>query len=637
MLDDKPGSPAVMAARARAMAETLIHRGPDDSGVWAASDGSVALAHRRLSIVDLSPLGRNPMTWDDGRLWITFNGEIYNFRELRRELQEHGHRFRTKTDTEVILAAYDQWGVECLTKLVGMFAFALWDQQNRRLWLVRDRLGKKPLFYAQHPGCLIFASELKALLTDDALPRTIDRTALAMYLHYGYVPAPHSIFAGARKLAPAHYLLCEHGRTIVRRYWDPFPCAEEPVERSVEDAEHMLTSLLTTAVAERQVADVPLGAFLSGGVDSSLVVALMQERMTAPVQTFTIRFDDPEYNEADHAAAVARHLGTEHYEQVCDAGQMLAVVDRLPGMFDEPFADSSAVPTFLLAAVARTRVTVALSGDGADELFFGYPRYRHMVDSAWALKLPKSLRKAGARAARRLPTRRLRRIGDVLGGDDADPYARFIGWWTADAVRRMTGVASFRAPAYSEVMNRAAQLPRQDVPPLADLVTYLPDDILAKVDRAAMAVSLEVRSPMLDHRVVEFALGLPHALKRREGETKWLLRRLLHRRVPRRLVDRPKAGFGVPLETWLRGPLRERMDDYCASDDLENLGLDPSPTRECWREFSAGRSRRADLLWQMFSLIGWSRSISVGAPGPYGPTGTDWVEARITRLDGARE
>jgi asparagine synthase (glutamine-hydrolysing) len=609
---DRDVDPRPITAVARTMVSTLAHRGPDDEGVWGAEDGLVALAQRRLSIVDLSPLGHNPMPWDGGRLWITFNGEVYNFLELRRELEAFGHRFRSHTDTEVILAAYDQWGLGCVDRLVGMFAFGIWDAPRRRLWLVRDRLGKKPLYYSDWGGSIRFASELKALVVDPTFSREIDREAVRLYLKYGYVPSPHTVYTRARKLPPAHFLLSEDGRLSVTRYWDPVVFATAP-RWSDADAEAELESRLSVAVRQRMIADVPLGAFLSGGIDSSAVVALMQEQSAEPVRTFTIRFENPEYNEADHAAAVAKHLGTAHHEQACGEKQMLDVVDRLADMFDEPFADSSAVPTYLVSKVAREHVTVALSGDGGDELFFGYPRYRYHSVSSSVLALPRPVRRAAAFAASRLPTRRLRRIADVLRSDEPDQYARFVAWWTPAEVAQLTGEASPAAPLYADALARMGALARDDRPGLLDLVSYLPEDILTKVDRASMAVSLEVRAPLLDHRVVELALTLPHSLKQHGRTTKWLLRRLLTKRVPRTLIERPKMGFGVPLGDWFRAPLREVMDDYCAGGDLAALGIDPLPVRQLWEAFRGGYAHRTDLLWQMFMLVAWSRRFRVAA------------------------
>jgi asparagine synthase (glutamine-hydrolysing) len=547
------------------------------------------------------------MFWDDGRLAITFNGEVYNFRELRRELEQHGHRFRSQTDTEVVLAAYDQWGVECVNRLAGMFAFGLWDAARQRLWLVRDRVGKKPLYYAARDGALWFASELKALAGTVGFPRTIDVDALRMYLKYGYVPSPYTIYRVARKLAPAHQLICEGGRIAISRYWDPLAHVTPERQLGDEDAERELEALLTTAVEQRRIADVPLGAFLSGGIDSSLVVAMMAEQDAAPVQTFTIRFANPAYNEADHAAQVARHCRTAHHEELCGEAEMLDIVDRMPDMFDEPFGDSSAIPTYLVSAVARHGVTVALSGDGGDELFFGYPRYRHYADAAWALNLPRSTRKIAALAARQSPARRMQRIADVLGHEGGDAYSRFITWFSPDAIAEMSGAPAMDAPLYRDVLDRTAGVPRAERPALLDLVSYLPDDILTKVDRASMATSLEVRAPLLDHRVVEFAVSLPLRFKRRGNVMKWLLRRLLYKRVPRELLERPKMGFGVPLRDWFNGPLRDRMHDYVQGDDLRDLGLDPRPIRLMWDEFTRGHHHRPDLIWQVFVLVAWSR------------------------------
>ncbi|HUR35330.1 MAG TPA: asparagine synthase (glutamine-hydrolyzing) [Vicinamibacterales bacterium] len=601
-----PRGAGVLVARARAMAACLEHRGPDDGGAWESAAGTVALAHRRLSIVDLSPLGHNPMPWDDGRLWITFNGEIYNFLELRLELEAAGHRFRSRTDTEVILAAYDEWGLECIGRLAGMFAFALWDNHRERLWIARDRVGKKPLYYSEHGGQLQFASELKSIIADPAVPNDLDRESLRLYLRYGYVPAPRTIYRHVRKLPPGHQIVCESGSVRVSRYWDPLAFATGVTAATDQDLSRELEARLVTAVRQRMIADVPLGAFLSGGIDSSLVVALMQEQSTRPVQTFTVRFPDPEYDEADHAAAVARHLATDHHEQACDESAMLDVVHRLPAMFDEPFADSSAVPTYLVSKAAREHVTVALSGDGGDELFFGYPRYVHHLRSKWLLDRPRLVRRGLASIARRLPTRRLRRIGEVLANDDGDTYARFVTWWTAREIEASTGEVAETAQLYADMLRRATGVGFADLPPLLDIVSYLPEDILTKVDRASMAVSLEVRAPLLDHRVVELALALPLALKWRGGLTKLPLRRMLYERVPRQLVERPKMGFGVPLERWLRGPLQADMDRYCAGRSLEGLGLNPAPARQLWADFRAGRSRRADKVWQLFSLLAWA-------------------------------
>ena len=599
------------------MTDSLRHRGPDGAGVWVSPDGDVELAHRRLSIIDLSAAGRNPMSWDNGRLWITYNGEVYNFQDLRSELEGVGCRFRSRTDTEVVLAAYDRWGVECLQHFVGMFAFALWDAPRRRLFLARDRLGKKPLYYAEHSGRFAFASELKALVADPEFPREIDRAALSLYLRYGYVPSPHSIFRAARKLPPGHWALWEAGRLTVRRYWDPIEIAlSTRFEGTETEAEEHLELLLKESVRGRMIADVPLGAFLSGGIDSSLVVALMQEQSPRPVKTFTIRFDEPKFNEADHAAAIAAHLGTEHHEQTCGVDQMLELVALLPESLDEPFADSSAIPTYLVSKLARRHVTVALSGEGGDELFFGYPRYHAYARHRSLLAAPQPLRLGLAAVASIIPSRRFQRAAEVLRRDEDDEYSRFVTYWNTKTIRELTGRPAVDYPGYLETYDRITRLPRRERPPLVDLVTYLPEDILTKVDRTSMAVSLEARTPLLDHRVAEFALRLPLRMKWRGGVSKWILRRTLFPRVPRELLDRPKMGFGVPLADWFRESLRAPMEQRIFGPLLEDLGLDPAPARAVWRAFLAGQDHRAELLWSLYALMLWSERWAARANSP---------------------
>jgi asparagine synthase (glutamine-hydrolysing) len=588
------------------MCRTLDHRGPDDAGVWADETGRVVLGHRRLSVIDLSPLGRNPMAWDGGRLRITYNGEVYNYRELRDELEHDGCRFHSQTDTEVILAAYDRWGDDCVHRFIGMFAFAIWNEAGQCLFMARDRLGKKPLYYWHGAdGRLAFASELKALVADPAFPRAVDPDAVRLYLRYGYVPAPLTIYGAARKLPPGHTAVYEAGRLTISQYWDPVAIAlAEPLAISTAEADAQLEVLLRDAVERRMIADVPLGAFLSGGIDSSLVVALMQEVGSTRARTFTIRFDNPEYDESSHAAAVARHIGTDHHEETCGTREMLELVDRLPEMFDEPFADSSAIPTWLVSQITRQHVTVALSGDGGDELFFGYPRYFYATRAEWLLGAPRPIRRTVARVAAAAPWRRVRRAADVLRDDDGDPYGRFVAWWGGAELSRMAGTVPAH-PAYMAALQRLGPLQPTARPPVLDVVSYLPDDILTKVDRASMAVSLETRCPLLDHRVAELALRLPLSMRTDGRIGKMPLRRLLEKRVPRALIDRPKMGFGVPLADWFRGPLRSRMDRYVDGPFLETLGLEPAPARTLWREFLVGRSHRADLLWNALALAAW--------------------------------
>ncbi len=611
-VSDEPLGRALLEA----MVASLQHRGPDDEGIglWnfdaalsGNNSGRVGLGQKRLSIIDLSPMGRNPMPWDEERLWITFNGEIYNFRELRLELEGFGHRFRSRTDTEVILAAYDQWGEACVDRFVGMFAFGLWDAARRRLFLARDRFGKKPLYYAEYAGRFVFASELKALLTDPEFPREIDPEALSLYLRYGYVPAPYSVFRAARKLRPGHTAALENGRLAIRQYWDPVAIAlSERKELRDEEAQQQFENLLRDAVRHRMISDVPLGAFLSGGIDSSLVVALMQEQSAQPVKTFTIRFENPAYNEADYAAAVANHLGTDHHEEICTVSQMLDLIEVIPEFFDEPFADSSALPTYLVSKITRQHVTVALSGDGGDELFFGYPRYHFFEKGDWLLRTPRLVRRTAAALVGSIPKRRFQRAAEVLEQDEADRYARFVTWWPRRTIEQLTGRPAYDNPVYTQAAIRLQPLASEERPPVLDSITYLPEDILTKVDRASMAVSLEARAPLLDHRVAELALRLPLRMKYRGGVSKWLLRQILYKKVPPNLIERPKMGFGVPLRDWFRGPLRGRMEDLLAGPQLEALGLDPRPARALWKDFLAKRSQRPELLWSLFALTSWS-------------------------------
>ena len=546
------------------------------------------------------------MPWDGGRLWITFNGEIYNFLELRGELEAAGYRFRSRTDTEVILASYDRWGLAAIERFAGMFAFALWDAARHRLWIARDRLGKKPLDYASYGGTLRFASELKAIVRDDRFPSDVDRAALRLYLRYGCVPAPWTIYAAAKKLPPAHYLTWQDGRTEIVRYWDPVPFAhEEPL--GDEAAIAGLESRLSLAVEQRRIADVPLGAFLSGGIDSSLIVALMQEQSTTPVQTFTIRFEQAEYDEADHAAAVAGHLGTDHYEETCGERQLLDVVDALPAMFDEPFADSSAVPTFLVSRIARSRVTVALSGDGGDELFLGYPRHRFLHASRWALALPGPVRRSAASVAGHLPTRRLRRIADVLRSDEDDSYSRFITWFAENEICRFDRGASRRQPVL-----RGGSLPRGGVGSGAAWSTRL-SLVPARRHPHESGSSVHGGQPRGARPSARSSCGgvcpgaaCEHEAAGRDVEVAPPRAGVQEGAPPTRGPS--EDGIWCPLAEWFRGPLRQQMAAYCGGSDFGDLGLDPAPIRQMWHGFLAGRPCRPDLLWQVYMLAAWARA-----------------------------
>lgn len=625
--------PSVLAA---AMAATLTHRGPDDTGVWADEKGGACLAHRRLAVVDLSPAGHQPMLSDCGRFVIVFNGEIYNHAELRAALDGAGVAvaWRGHSDTETLLAACVAWGLEAtLCRATGMFALALWDRAERRLMLARDRLGEKPLYYGWQGDNFLFGSELKALRAHPSWQAAIDRAALARYMRVGYVPAPLTIWQGIRKLLPGAMLVVAADAPpgvspAPTFYWRALDAASAATADELADREAIdsLDALLRQAIGGQMVADVPLGAFLSGGVDSSTVVALMQAQAMRPVRTFSIGFAEADYDEARHARAVAAHLGTEHTELLLSPADALGVIPRLPEMYDEPFGDSSQIPTHLVATLARRQVTVSLSGDGGDELFGGYNRYRWGPD-LWRRigHLPRGMRHVAGRLmtalgpgqwdnifatlpqGMRLPAigDKLHKLAGVLDAVDADNlYQRLISQQREpeSIVVGATG-AEFWAEA------EASAFTGHDISThmmFHDLVGYLCDDILVKVDRAAMAVSLETRVPLLDHRVVEFAWRLPLHMKIRDGQGKWLLRQVLYRYVPKELIERPKQGFAIPLDAWLRGPLRDWAEDLLDEQRLRREGfLRPEPIREKWREHLSDRRNWQHWLWNVLMFQAW--------------------------------
>jgi asparagine synthase (glutamine-hydrolysing) len=618
------------------MIATLTHRGPDDSGIWTDQRCGIALGFRRLAIVDLSPSGHQPMRSASGRYVLAFNGEIYNFQELRRELEPYGYPFRGHSDTEVILAAFEHWGIrEAVCRFVGMFAMAVWDAARRELSLCRDRLGKKPLYVYSEPGLVTFGSELKALVAGPSFDRTIDRHALASYLRYLYVPAPRTIFERAIKLPSAHILTVSDPRLSVslpRPYWSLREVAlrglAHPLSGSEDEVIGELDRLLADAVKRRMYADVPIGALLSGGVDSSAVVALMQEASTRPVRTYTIGFAEKGFNEAGHAADVARHLGTDHTDLVVTADDAQALVPRLPDVFDEPFANPSQLPTLLVCQLARRHVTVALCGDGGDELFAGYNRYRFGAGIlACASRLPRRLRQSMAAAFDNVPTalwgrlsgwatggdgqqgvdERVRKLSALLhAGGVGDMYRSLLSaaWQQPDDLLGGDHRDDDRARRLMESAEPRHLLDRMM---LADQAIYLPDDALAKMDRASMAVNLEVRAPLLDHRVVELSWRMPRTLKLRGGVGKWALRQVLYRRVPQALIDRPKMGFTVPIDRWLRGPLSRWADDLLldASTDRQQL-LDTAKVSDQWLAFKQGRHASGLGLWAVLMLRAWT-------------------------------
>ena len=621
-----------MIARVTAMADALYHRGPDGSGSWADPRSGAALGHRRLSVVDLSPTGDQPMESRDGRYVVSYNGEVYNHRELRAELEAAGHTFRGTSDTETIVEGIAAWGVEAtVARLIGMFAIAVWDRATGELHVIRDRLGIKPLYYGTFDGLSVFGSSLAALRQHPDWSREIDRDALTEFLRLGYIPAPRSIHAGVCKLPPGCIVtLSGHGEDRFTCYWDLRERARgwRAAPHDLDDGELVdaLENLLGDAVSRRMVADVPLGAFLSGGIDSSTVTALMQAHSDRPVRTFSIGFHEAGFDEATYANAVARHLGTDHTELYVSPAQAREIIPDLPKWYDEPFADPSQIPTLLLSALTRQHVTVALSGDGGDELFAGYNRYLATRRFWRPLRpIPAGLRRGFAAAARSVPTGGWDAVFGLLprslrppqAGDKVHKFSRLLEASGPEAFYRNT-VTHWPAPERLVLGGRGVAGPMDDPEVRAafpdtldwmqyvDSVTYLPDDILTKVDRASMAHSLEARVPMLDHRVVAFAWRIPPERRVRGGQGKWALRQLLYRHLPPDLVDRPKMGFGVPVGEWLRGPLRDWADDLLSVERLQRDGLfDPAPIRQAWAEHRDGTRNWQYQLWNVLMVQAW--------------------------------
>ena len=625
-----------------AMAASIRHRGPDHRAVWLDREAQVGLAHDRLAIIDVSPAGNQPMHSASGRYVIVYNGEIYNHGDIRDELSAAGHgcNWKGHSDTETLLAAIEAWGIRgALDRSTGMFAFALWDRSDRALTLARDRVGEKPLYYGRPGGArgpFLFGSELKAIARHPEFRPDVDRQALTLLLRYGYIPAPFSIYRGIAKLPPASLLTLTNANAApqIEAYWSGAEIAEagiaDPLRLTPEETIDELERQLERAISRQMIADVPLGAFLSGGIDSSTIVALMQKLSPRPVKTFTIGFHEKSYNEAEHAKAVAAHLGTDHTELYVTPDEALAVIPQLPEIYDEPFADSSQIPTHLVSRLARQHVTVALSGDAGDELFGGYNRYLFTA-GVWGRvsTIPKPLRSAAARAILSVPIGAWTKLGhasqrilprilqvDRLG----DKLHKGAGLLTSGSAAELYGgmLSLWRDPA-SLVIGATEPLSQAtgQTPPLSglgdiermmalDLLGYLPDDILVKVDRAAMAVSLETRVPFLDHHVVEFAWRIPSDYKVREGTTKWVLRQVLHRHVPRELIERPKMGFGIPLNEWLRGPLRDWAEALIDERRLRGEGyFNPEPIRRIWSAHLAGSLGNEHRLWSVLMFQSW--------------------------------
>lgn len=597
------------------MCDTIVHRGPDDEGYHVR--GNVGLGMRRLSIIDLAG-GHQPISNEDGCIWIVFNGEIYNFDELRTELRHKGHEFSTNSDTEVIVHAYEEYGDDCVNRLNGMFAFAIWDDRNQKLLLARDRVGIKPLYYYAGSDCLVFGSELKAILEYPGIPRDLDHAALDTFLTFEYIPAPSSIFKNIKKLKPGHLLTLQGGKVSIRKYWD---VAGERLEGSEEELGRSLYEILKDAVRMRLISDVPLGAFLSGGVDSSTIVCMMSEIMDRPVKTFSIGFDDPSYNELDYARAVARHFGTDHYDLVIQP-DIVGLVESLVGAMDEPFADVSMFPTFLVSKLARENVTVVLSGDGGDELFAGYDwyvadrlerRYRVLPGIVRNTLIPSLVNLIPPTSQKKGVVNKIKRF---VEGSVQSPRLRHFRWntfQTAQTKNRLYGDAMKSSlnghnpyetfTEYLETNDGGDPLWQSQY---ADIKTYLVDDILTKVDRMSMAVSLEARTPFLDHRVVEFAAGLPSDLKLNGSTTKYLLKKAMKGKLPDDVLKRRKEGFSIPIKNWLKDELRPMMEEVLSADRLKDEGLfNPQYVEVLKQQHLKGSANHSHQLWSLMVFEIW--------------------------------
>ncbi|OHU90676.1 MULTISPECIES: asparagine synthase (glutamine-hydrolyzing) [Pseudoalteromonas] len=620
------------------MGEAIIHRGPDDGGIWFDQQVGLGFSHRRLAIVDLSSSGHQPMASQAGRFVIAFNGEIYNHIELREELgtQVDGIQWRGHSDTETLLACIEAWGFkETLVKATGMFAIALWDKQTRTLSLARDRVGEKPLYYGWHNDCLIFGSELKALTQHRLFHKAIDKNALTLLLRHNYIPAPYCIWKNTQKLLPGTILTVDlqTNECHSEAYWSIKETLEQASrkqqQKSDEAAIDELEAVLSGAIAKQMVADVPLGAFLSGGIDSSVIVALMQAQSKTPIKTFSIGFHEKKYNEAEHAKAVANHIGTDHTELYVSAEDALEVVPKLATMYDEPFADSSGIPTYLVSKMAKEKVTVSLSGDAGDEIFCGYNRYV-LTHGMWSkIKyIPVPLRKLAAKTLTALAPATWDKLGHFLEKILPGKIPAYFG----DKIHKGAGVLSL--PSIEHLYKNLVSLwhdpssvvlgakePETVVSDLrfrpklnshiegmmgTDMMSYLPDDILVKVDRAAMAVSLETRVPFLDHHLIEHAWQIPMNQKIRNGKGKWVLREVLYRHVPKKLIERPKMGFGIPLEDWLRGPLKPWAEELLARERLlKEKIFCPQQIAKKWEEHQSGKRNWSYHLWTVLMFQAW--------------------------------
>jgi asparagine synthase (glutamine-hydrolysing) len=617
------------------MRDTLAHRGPDDSGLYIDTEHNVGLGHTRLSIIDLSSLGHQPMSNDSGTIWITYNGEVYNFKEIREELEKKGYTFRSNTDTEVLVKAYEEWGIECVHKFIGMFAIAIWDRNAKKLYLVRDRVGVKPLYYYFKNGLLLFASELKALMKHPGYRKEIDLSILPHYLRFGFIQSPYTIFQDTFKLKPGHYLCLYKNKLEEKKYWDIVDFYNaDPIEGTEDEITLELENLLRNSFKYRLISDVPVGVFLSGGLDSSIVTALLQHNIGSKLKTFTIGFEESSLNEAYWSKSIADYLGTDHTEYYLSVDEAAKIIYKIPEIYDEPFGDHSAIPTYLVSQLARKDVTVALSADGGDELFCGYSRYKAYVRLYEGfLRLPKFLTNSVVKSMTRLDPSRVDEFyrtfravmpevkeikdkyikwRDMLiesnNGNLIEMYKCNLSKWTPEELDSIVDhkynyaydaayVETIESMTNSELLNKVMAL---------DFKTYLPDDILTKVDRATMSVGLEGREPFLDHRLLEFVARIPLKLKYHQGTSKYILRKVLDKYVPRELVERPKQGFVAPLSRWLKGELCQLVKEYLNEDRLRNEGIfNPEAVSSYVKDFYNGVSINVNKIWFLLIFQMW--------------------------------
>ena len=616
------------------MRDALTHRGPDDAGIYVDEDNNVGLGHRRLSILDLSSLGHQPMSNENGSIWITYNGEVYNFKEIREELKQGGYNFKSNSDTEVVVKSYEEWGIDCVHKFIGMFALGIWDKIEKKLYLVRDRVGVKPLYYYQKDGLFLFGSELKVLMKHPDFNKEIDYSVLQLYLRYGYIPAPFTIFNNTYKLRPGHYLCVSNNNLKEVKYWDIVDFyLEEPIDASEDEIAEELENLLVDSFKYRLVSDVPVGVFLSGGIDSTTLTALLQKNISTQLKTFTIGFYEDRYDEAKWAKKIANYLGTDHTEYYLSAKKAISIIEKLPEIYDEPFGDDSGIPTYLVSRLARQDVTVTLSADGGDELFCGYDRYRSVAYlNRRFLRLPRYIRNSLINALSSFSSStvdslystfkpcipEIKGYKDKFGkwrnmlressnGNPLDMYKFNINRWTPDELTRVMGY-DYNSKFNTYLEDTFYRLKNNDFLTqmmATDFKTSLVDRILTKVDRASMSVSLEAREPFLDHRLVQYVARIPVNLKYKNGMSKYILRKILYKYVPVELLERPKKGFGIPLAGWLKGELSYLVRDYLNEDKLKREGIfNPGVVSSSIKDFMNG-SINVNKIWFLLMFEMW--------------------------------